>query len=223
VYRYITSQLCGVRTVLRPFSIYAVQCVLNRHRQFQAAPTRTSPICLLPLPRVLRRSLQVSFGQVIKLVGGTDELGNWKPENGFQMTWNDGDIWTAEINFPGDAKLDFKVRIPSRPRPGARWCFTCPCLTLLSMDSIPQHAMLTKCFACSLSKSARGATGREVTTGPSRCVHSADQVHPWPASCRCCSARCTWVSLTPATRRPCRSLRLAASRTSSACGASRQK
>ena len=58
---------------------------------------------------VLRCSLQVSFGQVMMLVGGHKELGNWKPENGCKMTWNDGDVWTAEVNLPSDAQLDFKV------------------------------------------------------------------------------------------------------------------
>ena len=52
---------------------------------------------------------QVAFGESHKLVGGHPSLGGWDPDNAPAMCWNDGDVWTLDLDLPPEEDLEFKV------------------------------------------------------------------------------------------------------------------
>lgn len=48
----------------------------------------------------------VEFGATMKVVGDSDALGNWEVENGVEMQWSPGDVWTAFVFLrPGTYQL----------------------------------------------------------------------------------------------------------------------
>jgi hypothetical protein len=49
---------------------------------------------------VLHICAAVEWGQEVALVGGVDTLGAWDVEKSIPMSWNDGDMWTAEAELP---------------------------------------------------------------------------------------------------------------------------
>ena len=53
--------------------------------------------------------MQVSFGESHKVVGGHPSLGNWDLGSAPQMQWNDGNIWTLEVQLPEGSDIEFKV------------------------------------------------------------------------------------------------------------------
>jgi Starch binding domain len=54
-------------------------------------------------------SMQVHYGETVKLVGSPAELGSWNVGAAPELTWSDGDMWTASVDLaPGD--VHFKVR-----------------------------------------------------------------------------------------------------------------
>lgn len=53
--------------------------------------------------------MQVSFGESHKVVGGHPSLGDWDVSNAPQMQWNDGNIWTLEVQLPEGSDIEFKV------------------------------------------------------------------------------------------------------------------
>ncbi len=58
-----------------------------------------------------RRSavIQVSFGETHKVVGGHPSLGDWDVGSAPQMQWNDGNVWTLEVQLPEGKDIEFKV------------------------------------------------------------------------------------------------------------------
>ena len=53
--------------------------------------------------------MQVSFGESHKVVGGHPSLGDWDVSNAPQMQWNDGNVWTLEVQLPEGSDIEFKV------------------------------------------------------------------------------------------------------------------
>ena len=53
--------------------------------------------------------MQVSFGEGHKVVGGHPSLGNWDVTNAPLMQWNDGNVWTLEVQLPEGSDIEFKV------------------------------------------------------------------------------------------------------------------
>ncbi|KIZ02986.1 hypothetical protein MNEG_4974 [Monoraphidium neglectum] len=61
-----------------------------------------------------------SYGQVLKVVGAVDELGNWAPEQAPTMTWSEGHQWTLDVPLPvGD--VTFKVVMQDTAAGYTRW------------------------------------------------------------------------------------------------------
>lgn len=52
---------------------------------------------------------RVAFGKSHCLVGDIPALGSWNATKGINMTWGDGDKWSAEISVPAGSTLEFKV------------------------------------------------------------------------------------------------------------------
>ena len=65
--------------------------------------------CLLQL--VTSHEFQVSFGESHKVVGGHPSLGDWDVSNAPQMQWNDGNVWTLEVQLPEGSDIEFKVTV----------------------------------------------------------------------------------------------------------------
>ena len=53
--------------------------------------------------------MQISFGESHKVVGGHPSLGNWDVGNAPQMQWNDGNVWTLEVQLPEGSDIESKV------------------------------------------------------------------------------------------------------------------
>lgn len=71
-------------------------------------PIRTrvdTPISLPCRPRAAAPSVRLSFsipyrtewGQDVALVGDKRELGEWDPRRGVSMRWQEGDVWSADV------------------------------------------------------------------------------------------------------------------------------
>lgn len=54
--------------------------------------------------------LQTEFGEKVKVVGGTQRLGDWSVERAMSMAWTDGDVWTAKVDLEAGETIAFKVR-----------------------------------------------------------------------------------------------------------------
>lgn len=54
---------------------------------------------------------KVNFGQELVLVGSADALGAWELARAPHMTWNDGDVWTATIELPAGAHVEYKFAL----------------------------------------------------------------------------------------------------------------
>ncbi|DBA93500.1 hypothetical protein WJX82_005630 [Trebouxia sp. C0006] len=51
---------------------------------------------------------EVSFGESHKVVGGHPCLGDWDVSNAPQMQWNDGNVWTLDVQLPEGSDIEFK-------------------------------------------------------------------------------------------------------------------
>lgn len=60
---------------------------------------------------VVKFSLQkkVEFGDRICVVGSAPSLGEWNVDAGRELSWNDGDIWTCEVELPEEEQVEFKI------------------------------------------------------------------------------------------------------------------
>lgn len=54
---------------------------------------------------------QVNFGQSLVLVGSAEELGGWQLEHAPGMTWTEGDVWTATVELPAGAHVEYKFAL----------------------------------------------------------------------------------------------------------------
>lgn len=52
---------------------------------------------------------QVEWGDKLYLVGNHKVFGRWEADNGVELRWGDGDVWTADIKLPDDASVEYKV------------------------------------------------------------------------------------------------------------------
>ena len=64
------------------------------------------PACSLNL---YSPTMQVNFGSMIRAVGSGPDMGDWDPTKGLNMTWQEGDVWTAKVDVPVGESLKFKV------------------------------------------------------------------------------------------------------------------
>lgn len=109
----------------------SIHCVTDVHTQgsrlgtvsqlSQGRPRRTGPLTLRQLGRAtlaaaatsvsVRLSVQrdVGYGRSVRLVGAGPLLGDWKPEQGVDLAWTDGNVWTAELAMEPGTALEFKV------------------------------------------------------------------------------------------------------------------
>lgn len=53
--------------------------------------------------------VQLNYGEFHKIVGGHPSLGDWSLEAAPQMSWSEGDTWSADVQIPAGQQIDFKV------------------------------------------------------------------------------------------------------------------
>ncbi|KAI3431719.1 hypothetical protein D9Q98_004763 [Chlorella vulgaris] len=74
-----------------------------------AARVATAPTSAEPTAAVtLKACRRLAFGQVLKVVGGTSEMGDWDPNAAPIMTWSEGDVWFVTLDIPA-GRHEFKV------------------------------------------------------------------------------------------------------------------
>lgn len=87
------------------------------------APLHPTPCCTRP-PAPHK---QIHFGQEVLLVGSHAALGAWQLDGAVRAAWSEGDVWSASVDLPAGAELEFKfvVADPSRwatwVLAGGRW------------------------------------------------------------------------------------------------------
>lgn len=54
-----------------------------------------------------------TFGEEIGILGSLPILGNWNQNEIFHLNWNNGNIWTGEINIENLSDFEFKFVISS--------------------------------------------------------------------------------------------------------------
>ncbi|KAL4529306.1 hypothetical protein Ndes2526B_g04135 [Nannochloris sp. 'desiccata'] len=52
--------------------------------------------------------LSVAYGEHIRLVGNSSEFGSWELEGAPELTWTEGDIWTATLDLPAGFSSEYK-------------------------------------------------------------------------------------------------------------------
>lgn len=66
-----------------------------------------APFCTIqPLHRLL--TLQINYGEHLRVVGSSEALGGWEVDKAPQMVWNEGHIWTATVDMPVGEQFEFK-------------------------------------------------------------------------------------------------------------------
>jgi hypothetical protein len=64
---------------------------------------------------------RASWGQVVKVTGSSEPLGNWNVERGLELHWTPGDLWTGQAHIRDVAMntIEFKYAVVADGR--ARW------------------------------------------------------------------------------------------------------
>ncbi|GIL45406.1 hypothetical protein Vafri_2660 [Volvox africanus] len=57
----------------------------------EAPQNLTTPIVKIKIP------YRVNYGEVVRVVGSGALLGEWSADQALQLTWTEGDVWTAEV------------------------------------------------------------------------------------------------------------------------------
>jgi hypothetical protein len=52
---------------------------------------------------------KVEWGDKLCVVGNHNTLGSWKLDKARELSWNEGDVWTGEIELPDNTDIEFKV------------------------------------------------------------------------------------------------------------------
>lgn len=89
----------------------------SRDAQAAAAPA-------VPEGRVMVRfSMQyaTSLGQVVKLVGGSDEMGQWKVGNALKLQWTPGNVWVGSAPLLAGQRYEFKAMMLNKNTGEQKW------------------------------------------------------------------------------------------------------
>ena len=60
--------------------------------------------------------LQVAFGQHLAVVGDAKALGGWEVGHAPELRWGEGDVWSASVELPAGAAVNYKFIV--HPGPG---------------------------------------------------------------------------------------------------------
>lgn len=88
--------------------------IIRGPKQLECARCRSSGVRtqrLRPCKAAVKFQIkkQVEWGDKLCLVGNHKVLGRWEADNGVELRWNDGDVWTANVKLPDNAKVEYKV------------------------------------------------------------------------------------------------------------------
>jgi hypothetical protein len=88
-------------------------------RQAQAPPAAAPPITCSPPPK--HTASQVAFGQNLAVVGDAEALGGWEVGRAPQLRWGEGDVWSASVELPAGATLNYKFIVQQGPGQPPLW------------------------------------------------------------------------------------------------------
>lgn len=116
-----------------------------------------------------RIEYRAEFGQVLKVVGAGDALGNWNPKDAPTMDWRDGNIWETTVGLPSGSPVEFKLVVTTPEGSTAVWeggsnrLFTIPSLSSKGLfgSSEESAAYLLACQWANPSKTELERTGPE--------------------------------------------------------------
>ena len=63
----------------------------------------------------------VPFGSSVVLVGDHDALGAWAPGSAQAMAWQEGDVWTLDLELPAGARVQYKYAVVHPHGDGPVW------------------------------------------------------------------------------------------------------
>lgn len=68
----------------------------------------------------LRVNYATKIGETLRIVGNTEELGNWNAYKAPRMAWSEGNYWNLDVKLP--AKFEYKyVVFDERAQQAVRW------------------------------------------------------------------------------------------------------
>lgn len=85
----------------------------------------------------------VNFGENVCITGAIDTLGNWSVDACVPMAWNDGDVWTADVDMPSGSQVEYKYVTKSSNGDVLEW-MPCDNLQLEVPDDVDQLAIEDK-------------------------------------------------------------------------------
>eukprot|EP00887_Chlorella_sp_A99_P001045 scaffold14.g1045.t1 len=62
----------------------------------------------IKLPVKFEVKLKVAFGEHLRVVGSDAALGAWEPSAGAPLAWGEGHVWSATLDLPAEASLEYK-------------------------------------------------------------------------------------------------------------------
>lgn len=73
-----------------------------------STPWDSQPEPWAPRPTNFARLPQVRFGEHVRVVGSTEQLGRWTADKGPELKWSEGDVWTGTVELPVGEAVEFK-------------------------------------------------------------------------------------------------------------------
>eukprot|EP01025_Chloroclados_australasicus_P029702 TRINITY_DN2967_c0_g2_i3.p1 TRINITY_DN2967_c0_g2~~TRINITY_DN2967_c0_g2_i3.p1 ORF type:complete len:335 (-),score=33.12 TRINITY_DN2967_c0_g2_i3:1982-2986(-) len=65
--------------------------------------------------------IKVEYGQRLRLVGSSPELGEWQLKKGIDMKWSEGDIWRMEVRLPSNIVIGYKYVVVGQDGNACSW------------------------------------------------------------------------------------------------------
>mmetsp|Transcript_27635 Transcript_27635/g.58501 ORF Transcript_27635/g.58501 Transcript_27635/m.58501 type:complete len:229 (+) Transcript_27635:213-899(+) len=72
-------------------------------------------------PVTFELPLSVAFGDEVCVVGDAQGLGSWSLSKAKKLEWHDGDVWSAQVDLPSGADIQYKYAITSHNQEDAKW------------------------------------------------------------------------------------------------------
>lgn len=93
----------------------AVSPSTPQHTAEQAQPSKAEVTVAFTLAH------RVEYGEHICLVGEVESLGSWNSESGIAMSWQEGDLWTAQCVLPAGQSVQYKYVIDKPDAQAVDW------------------------------------------------------------------------------------------------------
>lgn len=94
----------------------------NRNRCDVTCSSSVSGKETIPMPSIIFEvAHRVNFGEIVRVCGDCDELGQWNPRDGVTLEWSEGDKWTGSALLPRNKTVEFKFVVMTSEGNAAVW------------------------------------------------------------------------------------------------------